>query len=191
MDNFFLAHAKVFSTDNKIYEFRLGEVDNNALSLFSSVLCGADRVDFISPTHLSEILYGLLNESRETNQEGANVEDLKGFDERKLRALAHLYPKYLFCVICPIYVNNQIASIYIYKYVNDIASYDRCVFILSDILTGQCQPLYLYNNQTEEEEKSKFRYDDPVMRDILRQFVYKQWNCKWLSTSEQREDLPF
>ncbi|CAF0781453.1 unnamed protein product [Adineta ricciae] len=169
-------YEKIFSMGNKKYEFRLGEVHNDDLSLFSSVLCGADRVDFISPAHLREIVCSLLNELHETNQECTNKENLKGFDERRFRALARLYPKCLFCVICRICINQQITSIIIYKYVNDITSYDRCVFILSDISTGQCQPLYLYNNQNGEEEKSKFRYDDPVMRDLLREFVSKQWN---------------
>ncbi|CAF1593687.1 unnamed protein product [Adineta ricciae] len=169
-------YAKIFSMGDKKYEFRLGEVHNDDLSLFSSVLCGADRVDFISPAHLHEIVCSWLNELHETNQECTNKENLKGFDERRFRVLARLYPKCLFCVICPISINQQITSIIIYKYVNDIMSYNRCVFILCNISTGQCQPLYLYNNQNGEEEKSKFRYDDSVMRDLLREFVSKQWN---------------
>ncbi|CAF3398883.1 unnamed protein product [Rotaria sp. Silwood1] len=124
------------------YEFRLGEVDHHeALSLYLSLLCGPDCVDFISARHLRNNVASCILQSKDINIDCALSQvkcktreeycnDIKqgailnGLAE--LNALASLYPKYLFCVISKTTNDNGDIFINVATYVKDISSYKKC-----------------------------------------------------------------
>ncbi|CAF3790478.1 unnamed protein product [Rotaria sp. Silwood1] len=183
-------HIKQNNNPETSYEFRLAQVNHkDGLSLYSSVLNGSDRVDFISPENLHE------NVARHIIQSNyINTDDLfsqihcKNFEEYwnkikqgvildgspVLKVLASLYPNYLFCFIFKITNEYGKIVIEVVKYVENISSYKKCVFIYYDGIANHYSPLYLYNKNNEEEEKSNFKYDDQIMRSLLFKFIQQK-----------------
>ncbi|CAF4896263.1 unnamed protein product, partial [Rotaria sp. Silwood2] len=184
---FILVNQKLRKTKNNTsepsYEFRLAEVNRkDGLSLYSSVLNGSDRVDFISPEILHENVASHILQSKDINDDHVSSEiQCKTREEywdqikqcttlggsTELNALASLYPKYLFCVVSRIECEYEKVVINVCKYVEEISSYKKCIFIYYDGISGHYSPLYLYNKTSEEDEKSNFKYDDATMRILL------------------------
>ena len=174
------------------YEFRLAEVDHSSLSLYSSVLAGSDRVDYISPRSLCKNVANYIFQSKSTDVylcfEG-NCAVLKNYCDKlnrgelpsdlpELNALAALYPKRLFCVISKTKNSNDEICISVFTYVNDASSYEKCIFLSYDSTTEHYNPLYLYNKTNKEEEKINFKYDDPRVRTLLDKFIKETLKCK-------------
>ncbi|CAF5099407.1 unnamed protein product [Rotaria sp. Silwood1] len=186
-------HQKLFETNNNPsktpYEFRLAEVNRkDGLSLYSSVLNGSDRVDFISPETLHEKVASHILQSKYVNVDNFLSEvQCKTREEywskikqgailggsTVLQVLASLYPKYLLCIISRTECGSEKVVVKILKYVEDISSYKKCVFIYYDGIDGHYRPLYLYNKTNEEEEKSNFKYDD-TMKTLLFKFIQEE-----------------
>ncbi|CAF5117246.1 unnamed protein product, partial [Rotaria sp. Silwood1] len=144
-----LEHQKLFETNNNPsktpYEFRLAEVNRkDGLSLYSSVLNGSDRVDFISPETLHEKVASHILQSKYVNVDNFLSEvQCKTREEywskikqgailggsTVLQVLASLYPKYLLCIISRTECGSEKVVVKILKYVEDISSYKKCVFI--------------------------------------------------------------
>ncbi|CAF2947748.1 unnamed protein product [Rotaria sp. Silwood2] len=169
------------------YEFRLAQVNRkDGLSLYSSVLNGSDRVDFISPEILHENVASHILQSKDINVDHVSSEvQCKTREEywdkikqcttlggsTELNTLACLYPKHLFCVISRIECEYAKVVVNVCKYVENILSYKKCIFIYYDGISGHYSPLYLYNKTSEEEEKSNFKYDDDTMKILLFKFI--------------------
>ncbi|CAF5177242.1 unnamed protein product, partial [Rotaria sp. Silwood1] len=154
-------------------EFRLAQVNHkDRLSLYSSVLNGSDRVDFISPETLHENVARHIIQSNYIKPDDlfsqiqcTNFEEYWNKIQQgvildgspALKVLASLYPNYLFCFILK--TKNEYGKIVIevVKYVENISSYKKCVFIYYDGIANHYSPLYLYNKNNEEEEKSNFK----------------------------------
>ncbi|CAF4947426.1 unnamed protein product, partial [Rotaria sp. Silwood1] len=187
------------------YEFRLGEVDHHeALSLYLSLLCGPDCVDFISARHLRNNVASCILQSKDINIDCALSQvkcktreeycnDIKqgailnGLAE--LNALASLYPKYLFCVISKTTNDNGDIFINVATYVKDISSYKKCIFIFHDGIVGHYSPLYLYNKMIEEGEKSNFKYDNNTMKILLFKFIKEKIKYDNISNSIAHNDV--
>ncbi|CAF4396151.1 unnamed protein product, partial [Rotaria sp. Silwood2] len=76
---FILVNQKLRKTKNNTsepsYEFRLAEVNRkDGLSLYSSVLNGSDRVDFISPEILHENVASHILQSKDINDDHVSSE---------------------------------------------------------------------------------------------------------------------
>ncbi|CAF5034506.1 unnamed protein product, partial [Rotaria sp. Silwood1] len=171
-------------------EFRLAQVNHkDRLSLYSSVLNGSDRVDFISPETLHENVARHIIQSNYIKPDDlfsqiqcTNFEEYWNKIQQgvildgspALKVLASLYPNYLFCFILK--TKNEYGKIVIevVKYVENISSYKKCVFIYYDGIANHYSPLYLYNKNNEEEEKSNFKYDNDVMRILLLKFIQQK-----------------
>ncbi|CAF4890741.1 unnamed protein product [Rotaria sp. Silwood1] len=193
-NNHQLVNQKLRNINNNafepLYEFRLAEVNRkDGLSLYSSVLNGSDRVDFISPETLHEKVASHILQSKYVNvdsflSEAQYKTQEEYWDKIKqgatldgspiLQVLASLYPKYLLCIISRTECGPEKVVIDVLKYVDDISSYKKCVFIYYDGIVGHYRPLYLYNKRNEEEEKSNFKYKDNRMRLLVRNFIQEE-----------------
>ena len=94
-------------------------------------------------------------------------------------ALSTLYPEILFCIVSV----SKIPETNLYKfnkidtYSSNTSTHKKCMFILYDILFNSYIPLYLYDNETNEEAKMNLKYDEFSVP-ILQQFIQKNFACK-------------
>jgi len=177
---------------NTTHEFRIGELPGDEQCLFSSAIYLFDRsetinikslrkkvADFIRQSKYIDDIPLLLGTDCQTREDYCHkIEEgtILGSEE-ELCALADLYPNIFFCVISKANINENGFFIDINTYVKDISSYKKCIIIVYDMAANAYIPLYLYDKINQEEEKTKFKYND-IVKKLLEEFIQKTFNCK-------------
>lgn len=159
---------------NERFEFRYGVLPGDDQSLLSAVIFSFDRSNSISFRQLSKNIASLIPilPNMDGNSMQTTVDNKLLYD-----ALIYLYPQILFCIISIKNNCQDESSIQINTYGKNQSICMKCVFIVHDIDEDIYKPLYLHDNEKNEEAKLNLRYDKSTL-EMLQRFIKSEYKCK-------------